>query len=133
MDTILTSDHHPVTGTYNVPLLPQPDPGNFAPKSHCLRFTRLSGDNLVAKDVNGFSDPYIIFVVLLASRPAAVVLVNFLEYSGVMPPLSAFHAPELRTMPQAPFLDNSEKEATTTIRKKTLHPQWEDAMVSLLL
>eukprot|EP00300_Choanocystis_sp_HF-7_P042715 c9422_g1_i1.p1 GENE.c9422_g1_i1~~c9422_g1_i1.p1 ORF type:complete len:561 (+),score=135.46 c9422_g1_i1:142-1683(+) len=60
--TIMTSDHSPIFALFNTSVIlrplviPRP-----APTAATLTFSRLAGRGLKAMDLNGFSDPYIVF------------------------------------------------------------------------
>lgn len=59
VDEIQTSDHHPVFATFQVDTLK----GNVmhAPQKLSIMLTSLRGEDLVSKDSNGYSDPFVRF------------------------------------------------------------------------
>jgi len=59
VDEIQTSDHHPVFATFQIDTLK----GNVmhAPQKLSIMVTSLRGEDLVSKDSNGFSDPFVRF------------------------------------------------------------------------
>jgi Ca2+-dependent lipid-binding protein len=69
---LLTSDHHPVRASFNVPIVDFTQPPE-TPGALSIKITNLQAQDLRAADLNGLSDPYCVFISTLMVDPSGKV------------------------------------------------------------